>query len=414
MAKHGNGAHPAPTRPLEGIRVLDFGRAAQVPYAAQVLGDFGADVIKIEARDGGIRGAPPALAGPGQPKLYQGRGDGLAYRLSLNRNKRSLIVDLKTETGKDVIRRLAKVSDVAMENFRPGVMDRLGLGYEALRQLNPRLIYLAGCGFGTTGPMAQRPGGDLPIQAMSGLAAITGDPEGPPALIGSHVADMNGAMYVVAGVLLALLARERGGTGQRVDVNLLESTFALQSIELMAYWLAGSNPARVPQGHSEFSANYYLYQCQDGRWVSVCALDWERFLAILDCADIIGDPRYDTNIKRVACREELATRFAPIFRTKTSQEWLRQFIEEDWQCAPVLGYQEVSREPQVLHNQSWARGPHPDLGEVTMVNIPIHLERTPGRIERAAPTMGQHTEELLKLAGYSKDEQKALRAQGVV
>ncbi len=406
MDSKGEGTPGRP--PLAGIRVLDFGRAAQVPYAAQLLGDFGAEVIKIEAEDGGIRGSRPQLAqapSPGEP-AYHGRGDGLIYRLALNRNKKSIVLDLKSEEGKETVRRLVRISDVVMENFRPDVMDRLGLGYEALRQLNPRLIYVGASAYGARGPMAHMGGGDLMVQALGGLAMMTGPDDGPPVLIGSHVVDMNGAMYVVAGTLLALLARGRDGVGQKVECNLLSSNLALQSIELLAYWLAGSDPPRVPQGHSEFSANYYIYECADGRWITASFGDWEHFLAVLGLDDLIGDPRYDTAWKRVIHRDELVERVRPMMKTKSSQEWLALAREHDYHSQPVLSYSEIAALPQTNAdaNDDWVTVQQPMVGEITMVNVPIHLSLTPGSVREPVPPLGAHTDEVLRMVGLAEGE----------
>lgn len=375
---------------LDGVRVLDLSQGAAGPTAAMILGEYGADVIKIEPPEGdwGRRLGPPFL------------GDDAAAYWGMNRNKRSLVVDLKAPRGREIVRALARTADVVLESYRPGVADRLGVGYESLARERPELIYCAISAFGTTGPWRDKPGVDGIVQAMSGIMSITGEPTGQPVKVGVPAADMTGALVAVQGILLALLARERTGRGQRVDVSLMDSLFFFQTVPWSMFLVSGRSPGRLGSA-APYSAPNEVYPTRDG-FLMVAAYwpeRWQRLTAILGCPELATDPRFSDMAGRVTHRAELFTELAERFRQRTTAEWTALLEEQDILCAPLLGYEQLAAMEHVMTPERFPRVSHALVGPTPGVGMPARLLAQPPRPKRPAPLLGEHTREILLEAG---------------
>ncbi len=391
---------------LEGVRVLDLSQGAAGPTAGMLLGDLGADVVKVEPPGGewGRGLGPPFVAGVA------------AAFLGMNRNKRSVVVDLKRPAGRDLVLRLAERSDVVLESFRPGVADRLGVGYDAMAARNPRLVYAAISAFGQDGPWRDRPGVDGVVQAMSGLMSVTGTADGPPVKVGVPAADMVGGFLAVQAVLAALLARERTGRGQRADVSLLDGLLAFQVVPLSMYLASGDPPVRLGSA-APYAAPNEAFPTRDG-FIMVAAYTpdrWARLCRALGRPELATDPRFDTNEKRVRARAELVRVLGAVFRTRTTQEWMRVLEAADILCGPLLSYPELVGEEHVRRAGMLLDVDHDRAGVLRTVGCPLRLSATPATHRRPAPVVpGQHTEEVLREAGLSRDEVEALFEEGAV
>jgi crotonobetainyl-CoA:carnitine CoA-transferase CaiB-like acyl-CoA transferase len=390
--------------PLDGVRILDFTQYMQGPWATQFLGDMGADVIKVEPPHGDWERSYTFddVWLNGQSVLF----------LAMNRNKRSIVLNLKKAAGLEAALRMAAQVDVITENARPGVMERLGLGYEQIKEINPGIVYASATGYGRTGPYSQRPGQDLLVQSLSGLASITGSGDGPPVACGTPVADEHGARLLALGVVLALFHRERTGEGQLVESNLLNGLIDCQCQELATFLNGGREPERSPAGmaHAMTPAPYGIYATKDG------------FLALAQTpmtklAEILEDPalsRYEGLRAAYEHRDEIKRRLDQVFVRRTTDEWLGVLGHHDVWCAPVHSYSDLTEDPQVLHNQILTTVNHPTAGEVRVTNIPISMSGSPGSIRRSPPLLGEHTEEVLEEWGLSSGEVGELRDQGVL
>ncbi len=390
--------------PLEGLVIADFTQLAQGPFATQMLGDMGAEIIKIEPPKGDW------MRHWSMANLYL-EGEGISF-LSFNRNKRSICLDLKHPRGKEVALRLIERADVVVENFRPGVMDRLGLGYDTLKERFPRLIYCASAGWGQTGPYVKRPGQDLLVQALAGVGYLNGNADDPPQGVGVGLADFTAGFHIVYGILAALYARERTGRGQRVDVNLLNSIMNLHIQEYGVYLNGGGLPQRSRSGipGPYLGAPYGFYQTKDG-YIAIAMNPINKL------ARLVGVPGYETCTASQVMegRDEIRADFQKAFLTKTTQEWLDILLAEDIWCGPVYTFADVEQDPQVAANEIIVEWEHPKAGRVRGIGIPVKFSETPGEIKRPAPLVGQHTVEILKeFAGYNDEEIRELQAQGVV
>jgi crotonobetainyl-CoA:carnitine CoA-transferase CaiB-like acyl-CoA transferase len=402
-----------PLMPLSGIRVLDLGRHLAGPTCAQYLGDLGADVIKIEnpqrGEDGRAAG-PPFFDATGP--AAQGES---AFFLSANRNKRSLALDLKGAEGQAIFAKLAESADVVVENFRPGVMEALHIGYEAMSARNPRIIYCAISGYGPDGPFANRPGLDNIIQGFAGLMTTTGFEGGEPTRVGIPIADLLTGLLGALGILAALQARERTGRGQRVETSLLESmigTMGFQAVRVL-------NGAGVPPpagNHHPINAPYGAFRTRDG-WVTIGATGdkrWSAFCRILGVPEWIDDPRFATNGDRYARRHELAELISERLQAHTTDEWEIILNEAGIPCGPIYDLDEALDHPQVRHREMVVEREHPTLGTVRLLGIPVKLSETPGAVHRTPPLMGEHSAEVLRELGLSDDAIGDLAARGVV
>ena len=396
----------------EGVRILDFTQLEQGPSGTQVLADFGADVIKVERVDVGEigRDQDPRVAGMSP------------HWAANNRNKRSLSLDLKHPDGRQVLDRLVRSADIVASNFRPGVMERLGLGHEALSAVNPRIISAYASGYGQTGPYRERRGQDLAAQAMGGLMALTGQADGPPTAVGTFAMDYLGAMHFAQGMMLALAARERTGRGQVVDSNLLSSSVAVHLQEGTTYLNTGQTYPRAPHGiaHVHNTALYARYETADGKWLALIGefyIDepWQRMCRALDLGpQVAADERFAT---LDGLRTHLGASHAALaegFRRWTREEVLARLEREDVLAAPVNEYPEVFADPQVLHNGMVIETEHEAVGPIRLVGMPVRLSDTPGTVRLPPPMVGEHNAPVLADLGYDEDEVARLQEAGAI
>ena len=399
--------------PLEGIRVLDLGRHLAGPTCAQFLGDLGADVIKIENPERGEDGraaGPPFFDANGPAE----KGES-AFFLSANRNKRSLAMDIKGPEGKELFRRLADTADVVVENFRPGVMDALGIGYDEISARNPRIIYCSLSGFGADGPDMNRAGLDNIIQGFSGLMSVTGFADGEPVRVGIPVADLITGLMGAYGVLAALQARERTGRGQRVQSSLMEAMVGMLGFQAVRYLNGDAVPP--PAGnHHPINAPYGAYRTKDG-WMTLGATGpkrWKAFCEILGAPEWLDDPRFTTNGGRFAHNAELTEMINEKLQAHTSDEWEQIFNAQSIPSGPIYNMEQSLDHPQVRHREMVVEMPHPALGTARLLGLPVKFSETPGAIHRAPPIFAQHTDEVLREIGVTESELERLRANGVV
>ena len=392
--------------PLDGIRILDFTIAQQGPYATLLLADMGAEVIKVEPRE---RGEVGRLLGIDRRTGFS------AYFLAINRGKKSMALDLKCDKGREVALRLARDCDIVAHNFRPGVMERLGLGYEAFRAANPRVIFAGASAFGTKGPLGRKPGNDILAQAMSGLMSVTGEGNAPlPA--GCAIADHTAALTFALGIVSALVSRERTGVGQEVECSLLGSMLAAQSWEMTYFSMIGENPQPAGRGHTSLAWQWWTYRTADG-WLAVGGVDparWPGFCRAISREDLMTDERFDNAGKRIREREALNAVVEEHLLTRKTAEWLPALEAEDIFCAPVLDYQQVLSHEQVRANGYTAEIEHPRAGRSTVVPTPIAFSETQVDSTRSEPLHGEHTDEVLREFGFGDGGIEDLRTARVV
>ncbi|MFF0693573.1 CaiB/BaiF CoA transferase family protein [Streptomyces tendae] len=389
---------------LAGYRVLDCSIAMAGPFAAQRLGDLGADVVKVEP-----------VTGEWQRHAAAGGAAGNRINvsfLSLNRNKRSLAVDLKDPAGKEVLRRLVAGADVFLQNYRPGVADRLGVDYASLTAINPSLVYVSISGYGEDGPYAQRPGQDLLLQAMSGAMLSSGRSGEAPRAAGQYLVDAVTASTAFEGVLAALLHRERTGEGQLVTVNMLDAVTTLQMQELSVHTVGGlpQNRSAEPHAHVYIRSPYGAFQTSDGYLVLA-------FPPLKKLGEILGEDSFlsmEDEEHGWTHRDEIFARTAARLLTRPSRHWLDAFAAAGIWAGPVYGYADLVQDPQIRHNGTFVTYDHPTEGSVTVPGFPYRFSATPPRIDRGAPLVGEHTREVLTEAGLAEREIEELFATGAV
>lgn len=385
--------------PLEGVRVLDMAQVFAGPATAMYLADFGADVIKVEPPGGDACRAmhtAPSLGDQSKPFVLY------------NRNKRSLVLDITRPEGREVLSRLLRTADVMIANLRPGVDARLGLDYDSVRAINPRLIYANITAFDTRGPLADRGAYDLIVQARTGFVASLRLPDGTPLLPTTMVCDLSVPLFLAYGICMALMERARSGQGQKVETSLLHAAIAMQNYQLVR---ADRDP-RLP-GLGTSSSN--LFKCRDGEFILVIALNdrqWAAFCRVAGQDEFADHPRYNTYMKRLQNRPEVEPLFEKIFLTRTRDHWLGVLEKANVPCSAVISREDVFSDPQVLANEVLVDHAHPVAGPVKMMGLPVQLSRTPGAIRTPSPGLGEHTVSILRELGYSDREVRALQDSG--
>jgi formyl-CoA transferase len=390
---------------LKGHKVIDLTHHLAGPWCTMILGDLGADVVKIESKEGdSAREYPPMTES----------GDSGAF-LTTNRNKRSIAIDLRRPEGRDLVLRLAAEASVFVQNFRPGAAERLGLSYEALSAINPRIVYCNISGFGQTGPRAEEGGRDLVAQAMSGLMSVTGFPGSEPAKVGVPLTDLGTGLYATIGILGALIEAERTGKGQQVAVSLFETSLNLLLYETVEYFFSGRVPQPVGSGH-RLSAPYQAYPGSDGYFI-VCAesaRNWPIFCEILGVTELMSDPRFLTNELRVVHVAELAELIAPRTRTMPTSHWIDLFVKARIPAARVNSVPEALDDPQAKARGIVIETDHPRAGRVRSIAPAIEFGRTPATIRRHAPALSENADEILAEMGLDEAAIGELKAAGVV
>ncbi|MDH3646812.1 MAG: CoA transferase [Gammaproteobacteria bacterium] len=400
--------------PLSGIRVLDMSRVLAGPWAGQVLADLGAEVIKIErpvCGDDTRHWGPPYLR-----DLNNCDTDTAAYFMSANRGKSSITVDIGTAGGQSVIRDLVKVSDVLIENFKVGGLNKYRLDYAGLKDLNPRLIYCSITGFGQTGPQRHRAGYDLMIQGMGGMMSITGAKDGPPQRAGVAVADLSAGLYATIAIQGALLERERSGHGQHIDISLLDVQTAMLAHQAASYLVGGVVPGRLGSAHPNISP-YQVFETADGHIILAVGNDnqFRQFAQTAGIPELAEDERFLTNASRVRNRDALCDYIADVMKTRTSQDWLDQLEAVAVPAGEINNISEVFDLPQVILRNMRAKITHPTAGEISLVGNPMKFGRTPHQADQPPPALGEHTVTILQdVLGYADAKIDALKRDGAI
>ncbi len=377
--------------PLDGIRVVEVGQYGSAPLASMLLADFGADVIKVEPPQGDLyRGMPPIEKGESH------------YFAGVNRNKRGITLDLKSDDGREALLAVLKTADVIIENLRPGVMARLGIGPKTLLESHPHLVFCSISGYGQDGPIHQEGAYDLIIQGYSGMMASTGDADGEPVKLVPAVPDVLSAQQAAFSILAALRAREMTGRGQHIDIALLDvSLYAQTLIYLPGLFGTGTAPQRLGSAHPEFFPNQ-AFQAGDGKWLNSGASDqrmWRGFCKALERTDLTDDPRFATNADRRANRVELIALLRPIFKTRSRADWLTVLRENNVPSSPINDLADAMASAQAQHRNMHRKIPHPVLGEMSTVGLPAVFSGTPGSVRLPPPQLGEHTADVLREAG---------------
>lgn len=390
---------------LTGIRILDFSQMMLGPYGTQLLGDFGADVIKIERPKTGEWER-------GLDVMGELLGGDSPFFLAMNRNKKSVTLNLKDPAGLEIAYKLAKTADVVVHNFRPGVMERLGLGYEKLAEIKPDIIYCSGSGYGESGPYVNRPGQDLLIQGLSGIAANGGRAVDPPTPAGTPIADASTALLLAFSISTALVHRLRTGEGQKIEVSLFNTALSIQCQELVAYMNMEKRWERSKAGIAQawLAAPYGVYETQDG----YMAIAMNPLSLLADLMDLPQLKEYDDPELAYARRDEIKPIIEARTREKTTAEWLEILAQGDVWCGPVQGFDALVDDPQVRENEMIVEVDHPKAGRLKLVGVPAKFSKTPGSIRLAPPLVGEHTDEILGEIGYSSEQIEELRRAGVV
>jgi crotonobetainyl-CoA:carnitine CoA-transferase CaiB-like acyl-CoA transferase len=385
--------------PLKGLIVADFSQLAQGPWATQMLGDMGAEIIKIEPPKGDW------MRNYAYDNMYPG-GESISF-VCLNRNKRSIALDLKTDEGKQIAKDIIAKADILLENFRPGVMERLGLGYKVMKVLNPKLVYCSSSGYGASGPYLKRPGQDLLAQSISGGPYLNGKKGDLPVVTAVGQADLLTSLFIVQSVLAAIYSRSITGKGQKIEANLLNSVVGFHIQEVTAFLHRGNNPERSESGipNPWIGAPYGLYDTSNG-YIAI------GMNSVQKLAQIIGLDQYDTEAFNsnniIEGRDEIRNDFNKVFKSRRTEEWLDILLAEDIWCSQVNSFKEMVEDPQIKHNNMILEYDHPLIGKIKTTGFPVKFSETPQKIEKPAPLLNQHAEEILKdFCGYSDKEIKA-------
>ncbi len=393
-------------RPLDDLFVVDLSRILSGPVCTMLLADMGAEVIKIE---------PPPLGDDSRQWGPPFIGGISTYFLSINRNKRSVGLNLKTEDGSRVLWKLIERADVVIENFRPGVLEKLGFGYHAISKFNERAVYCSISGFGQTGPYSDRPGYDVIAQGESGMMDLTGYPDGPPAKLGASLADVVAGLYAFQGVLLALLARQKTGKGQQVDISLLDSMVSTLTYQALIYLTTGRSPQRLGTRHPSI-VPYECFKAQDG-FVNIAVTNqkqWLNFCQVLGFREIAGDPRFETMEARLANYDTLKPMIDRALSAMTRTEVMARMSDVGIPSGPINTVGEILEDPQIHAREMVVALTHPEYGPLRLLGIPIKLSDTPGTVEMAPPRFGEHNREVLFKLGYSEADVARFAESGVI
>jgi len=391
--------------PLMGVKVLDVSQVMAGPYSCMLLADMGADVIKVEPPGNGdqTRGAMGfKMKGP----------DSMGF-LNMNRNKRSIAINLKSEAGKAILFKLVKEADILVENYRPGVMKRLGVGYEVMSKINPALVYVSISGFGQSGPWAMRPGFDLMAQAMSGIMSVTGNGDGKPVKAGVPVADIGCALFATYAALSAYIGAKNTGQGQYIDASLFDSALAFSIWDTSEYWGTGNPPVALGTAN-RMTAPYQAVKAKDGYFVMGATNNklWQLLCGILERPDLLQKVEYQTIAGRLGQREQLIQELENSFALKSADEWIDLLLEHGIPAGPILDYPQAFESEHGRHRQMRIEIDHPLEGKVPNIGFAVKMQGTPQEVRRHPPLLGEHTQEVLMQAGFTPDEIKALEEQG--
>lgn len=402
-----NSSTPQTNRPLPlaGVKVLDVSQVMAGPYCCMLLADMGADVIKVEPPGSGdqTRGAMGfKMKGP----------DSMGF-LNMNRNKRSIAINLKSDAGKAILFELVKDADILVENYRPGVMKRLGVGYEVMRKINPALVYVSISGFGQSGPWAERPGFDLMAQAMSGVMSVTGHGDGKPVKAGVPVADIGCALFAVYAALSAYIGAKNTGQGQYIDASLFDSALAFSIWDTSEYWGTGQPPVALGTAN-RMTAPYQAVKAKDGYFVMGATNNklWQKLCEILARPDLLQNPDYQTIAGRLGHREALITELEKSFANKDASEWIDLMLAEGIPAGPILDYPQAFESEHGKHRQMKIEIDHPLEGKVPNIGFAVKMQGTPQQVRRHPPLLGEHTQEVLEQVGFTSAQIESLRAQG--
>ena len=389
---------------LEALRVLDVTQVMAGPFCAMLLADLGADVVKVEPPGGDSTRQMPGAVGADSPSFN-----------AVNRGKRSIVLNLKTDEGREAFTRLARSTDILIENYRPGVMDALGLGFAALSAVNPRLIYASVSGYGQTGPDRRKGGFDLIAQGVSGIMSITGEAGGAPVKAGVPLTDLSAGLFALVGILAAVEHRHRSGSGQQVETSLVDAGIALSVWEATEYFSGIGVPAALGSAH-RMNAPYQAIRCADG-YITLGAANerlFRRLSEVLGHPEWVDEPAFADNASRVANRQRLAARIEEITAKQPRRHWLTLLEANDIPCGPINNYEQVFADPQVIAREMVVETEHPTLGRLKTLGSAIKMSATPADVSRRAPQLGEHTDEVLREAGFSDAEIAAFRQAGGV
>ncbi len=390
-------------KPLEGLRVLDLSRVLAGPYCTMMLADYGADIVKIE----------PPIVGDDSRAFGPFVGKESAYFMSLNRNKRSMTLNFKRKEEVEVFKEMVKFADVVVENYRPGTMEKFGLGYDELKAINPKIIYAACSGFGHSGPYQYKPAYDIIVQAMGGIMSITGPEGGEPSRVGASVGDIIAGMFTAYGVMMALYHKEKTGEGQKVDVGMLDCQVAVLENAIARYVTSGNVPVPLGNRHPSITP-FSSFTAKDGHIIVGAGNErlWVKLCNILGKSELLADARFDTNSNRTAHVKELSAILNDVFKQKTIHEWMEVLETAELPCAPINTVADIVNDPQIKARNMIVELEHPVAGHLKMAGVPVKMSATPGAVERPAPMLGQHTAELLKeILGWDEAKTAAFFAE---
>ncbi len=393
---------------LADLKVLDLSRVLAMPYCSMMLGDLGADIIRVER------------PGVGDETRHWGppwAGELSAYYLCTNRNKKAITVDLKKKEGQEIVRRLAERSDILLENFLPGDLAKMNLGYEDIKALNPRIIYASVTGYGQNGPYRDLPGFDFILQAQGGLMSIIGEEEGPPMKVGVAIVDITTGLFACSAILAALHYREQTGVGQHIDMALLDAQVAWLANQASTYLVSGKVPRRMGNAHPNI-VPYETFLTKDGIYIALGVGNdnqWRKFCKLAGIEPLMDDPQYATNPKRVENRKKLVPLLQEVFLRKDSKEWLQLLGGAEIPVGPINTIDRVFADPQVLARQMLVEMEHPKVGKFKLVGSPLKLSETPVQYRIPPPLLGEHTEEVLRnVLGYDTETIARLRVAKVI